>query len=145
MTKSKTYRVDVDEGSAHLLKECIQVNFESWANQLLKEGYGEDLQPVILSGFHVTNDDLNVMCTEKDDTIDNQGFWPGGQKTKLDPAKVPIETFPQAQETLPKENSPRQLMEVVGDVEIPKEFKRCIFIRYYTMRIRSEMANRTPV
>ena len=144
MTKYRTYREDALSESE--FEDYIKRHYDSWVSFARRKRYGDDVQPVLVSGFDMTKDFAMVAYSnesasgESDLTIavpmvasasaSIWGTWHsrcsphtnyGPQECSPPPPERAID--PPSEPTQPAEAS-----------RIPNEFNQCVFIRYYTIR-----------
>ena len=120
-------------------------HYESWAAFARQKEYGDDVQPVLVSGFDMTRDFAMVAYSngsaslESDLTIGvpmvgsaSAGLW-GTWRARHSPHTNygPQECIP-----FPPERAIEFSSQLTETSRIPNEFDQCIFIRYYTMRMR---------
>ena len=131
-----------------IFKKYTKRHYESWADFAYQKGYGDEVRPVLVSGFDMTKDFAmaaysNVSASlESDLTIGvpiaasaSAALW-GTWRTRHSP-----HTNYGPQECLPP--PPEQAIDVSSlqlteksRIRIPNEYNQCVFIRYYTMRMR---------
>ena len=144
VTKHKTYRMDALVESA--FERYTKRHYESWVAFARDKDYGDDVQPVLVSGFDMTKDfamvaysdghsssraNFTISVPSLSSTSDS--IW-GTWRTTCSPH---TNCGPHERNHLPHEravefSSPQS----VGARTIPNGFDQCVFIRYYTMRPR---------
>ena len=119
-TKSYTYEVNATNESD--LEAYIKRNYESW--EKVAEVYGEDAHPVFVSGFHMTDVDWKVTMDgqEHNPSLDGQQSWPQQEKSSLEPSPTPL----------------------AEPGNVPEGIDQCVFVRYYTMRLRPREPSPEP-
>ena len=140
VTKYPTYKEDFQLEIA--FEKYTKRHYESWVTFARDKLYGEDVRPVLVSGFNMTRDFAMVAYSYKDTSVESDltmtvpmfasastSIW-GTWRTRYSP-----HTNYGPQECIPPEQAidipPLQLAEVET---IPSTFNQCVFIRYYTMR-----------
>ncbi|KAF9789356.1 hypothetical protein BJ322DRAFT_530970 [Thelephora terrestris] len=148
VTKYRTYRVDALFESA--FKKYTKRHYKSWVAFARDRQYGEDVQPVLVSGFDMTKD--FAMVAYSDDrpssganftiTVSSLGsasnsIW-GTWRTACSPHTNcgPDENDPLLRERAIESPSPHS----VQAGTIPNGFDQCAFVRYFTMRLRKRFA-----
>ena len=147
VTKHPTYREDSLLESA--FEKYTKRHYESWVAFARKKQYGNDVQPVLVSGLDVTGDFAMVAYSQESTSIESDisvtvptlasasaSLW-GTWRTKCTPHTNcgPQQCRPpQDQQTI--EFSPPHLAEKRST---PSGFNQCVFVRYYTMRKRMAM------
>ena len=124
-------------------------HYESWVTFAREKGYGDDVQPVLVSGFDMTRDFAMVAyanegtALEADLTITvpmlasaSTSVW-GTWRTRCSPHT----NYGPQQCSLPSSNQAIGFpsTQPVDARSIPNEFDQCVFIRYYTARSRKWM------
>lgn len=144
-TQSYTYRVDAIDESA--FDEYIQHNYNIWTEFLTENGYGEDIQPVLVSGFDLVRDYDMVAYREDPSEIISTSAIPRNVPADRTPTWVAemdsehwvINTqlkLPERPDPLPLETVQEpSLLQLTSVENIPKGFNRYTFIRYSTMRL----------
>lgn len=142
MTRYPTYMEDALLES--MFAKYIKRHYESWVAFARSEGYGDDVQPVLVTGFDITRDFAMLAYSnqgvflEAGSDVDvpmlasahasiwvtrhtrcSPHFKSGPQSWELSPIGRTID-FPSSQ--------------LANSRTIPAEFNQCVFIRYYTMR-----------
>ncbi|KAF9780742.1 hypothetical protein BJ322DRAFT_279145 [Thelephora terrestris] len=144
VTKHRTHRMDALVESA--FKRYTKRHYDSWVTFACDKDYGDNVRPVLVSGFDMTKDFAMVAYSD-DSTSSGPHFtitvpnlasasasiW-GTWKTKCSPHTNcgPQEGDPPPCERATEVSSSRSV--AVGS--IPDGFNQCVFIRYYTMRPR---------
>ena len=144
VTKFPTYRED------HLAEATFERytkrHYDSWVKFASDKGYGDDVQPVLVSGVDMSKDFAMAAYSYEDTSFKSeaavaapmlisvsasiQGTWCTRYTPHINCG--PQECIPPLSEQAIGIPSP-QSVEVVT---IPSAFNQCIFIRYYTMRPR---------
>jgi len=121
-------------------------HYKSWVKFARCKGYGNDIHPVLVSGFDMTRDFSMVVYSNEDDALISNdtvaipmfastpppflGTWRSG---------CPVYTNEGPQQYNPPSHgrgthTPSSQLRGMGSV--PNESNQCVFIRYYTMRRR---------
>jgi hypothetical protein len=145
VTKHRTHRMDALVESA--FKRYTKRHYDSWVTFACDKDYGDNVRPVLVSGFDMTKDFAMVAYSD-DSTSSGAHFtitvpnlasasasiW-GTWRTKCSPHTNcgPQEGDPPPCERATEVPSSRSVVAVGG---IPDGFNQCVFIRYYTMRPR---------
>jgi len=118
-------------------------HYESWIAFARHKGYGDNVQPVLVSGFDMTRDFAMVAYSYEDTSIESDltidapmlvsasaSLW-GTWQTRHTPY-----TNYGPQECAPP--PPEQIMDTPPPEpeRVPSTFNQCVFIRYYTKRSR---------
>ena len=144
VTKYRTYRVDSSAESA--FERYTKRYYESWVTFARDKDYGDDVHPVLVSGFDVTRD--FAMVAYYDDRGSSganstiavptpastaASLW-GTWRTTCSPHTNcgPHKRDPRLQQRAIECLSPQSVEAGI----IPDGFDQCVFIRYYTMRPR---------
>ena len=147
MTKYPTYRGDSLRESA--FEKYTKRHYESWVAFARTKEYGNDVHPVLVSGFDMTRDFAMVAYSNESTSLESDltiavpmlasasaSVW-GTWRTRCSPhtnfgpqqCSLPLSDrvigFPSSQSLEPG--------------SIPNEFNQCVFVRYYTMRSRKWM------
>ena len=135
-TRGRTYKEDAQLDLR--FKKYTKRNYKSWVEFARDKEYGENLRPVLVSGFDMTKDfammaySNNSSCAQAGATISTPMFasapapaW-GEWRTECTPY---FKHGPQ--DPRPPDLPP--LLSRTGNP--PTEFNQCVFIRYYTMRL----------
>ena len=144
VTRYPTYKED------SLMESIFEIytksHYESWVTFARQKGYGDDVQPVLVSGFDMTRDFAMVAYSsgstslESDLTIGvpmvasaSAALW-GTWRARHSPHTNygPQECIPPPPERAIDLSS----LQLAETSRIPSEFNQCVFIRYYTMRMR---------
>ena len=146
VTKYPTYREDTLLESA--LARYTKRHYKSWVKFARDKQYGDDIQPVLVSGFDMTGDFAMVAYShggtslEADLTIAvpalgsaSASLW-GTWRTRCTPH---TNCGPQVCNPPPHVGAIEFPSAAATAGEIPGEFNQCVFIRYYTMRSRKRM------
>ena len=137
VTKYRTYRMDALVESA--FERYTKRHYESWVALARDKNYGDDVQPVLVSGFDMTKD--FAMIAYSDDRSSSRANFAHFVPT-------PASTSASLWGTWRTTGSPHTSCGPFrhgGSVEftspqsveagiIPDGFDQCVFIRYYTMR-----------
>jgi hypothetical protein len=148
VTKHSTYREDSLLDSA--FERYTKRNYASWVAFARHKQYGDDVQPVLVSGFDMTRDFAMVAYSNESASVESDltiavpmlasasaTVW-GTWRTRCSP-----HTNYGPQECSPPtpgraiDSSSSQFAEAS---RIPSEFNQCVFVRYYTMRMRGPLA-----
>ena len=139
VTKSPTYSEDTT--LANPFERYTKRHYESWVTFARSLGYGDDVRPVLVSGYDMTGDFAMVAYSYKDTSLESdlttavpmlipvspsiQGTW----RTRYTP-----HTNYGPQDCIPPEQTiftpPLQFAE---EESTPSAFIQCVFIRYYSM------------
>ena len=144
VTKHRTCRED------HLLESAFEDytknHYESWVAFARHKKYGDDVQPVLVSGFDMTRDFAMVAYLNEGTSVESgltfavpmfasasASLW-GTWRARRSPHTNcgPHQTCPPSRERaidLPSS-------QLAGAGNTLDEFDQCVFIRYYTMRLR---------
>ena len=147
MTKYQTFREDSLKESA--FERYAKRHYESWVAFARDKEYGDDVQPVLVSGFDMTRDFAMVAYSNEDTSLESDltiavpmlastsaSLW-GTWRTRCSPH---TNYGPQQPSHSPRERIVDSPSSRPPDVRsIPEEFDQCVFIRYYTMRLRKWM------
>ena len=146
-TRYPTYMEDARSESA--FEKYVKRHYESWVAFARDKEYGDDVRPILISGFDMTKDFAMLAYSNKGISLEfgseidvamfasasasitvtrhtecSPHFKCGPQPWGLPPTQRAIE-FPSSQCADPR--------------AIPSEFDQCVFIRYYTARLRKWM------
>ena len=139
-TRHPTYNEDSQLDSA--FREYTKRHYKSWVKFASDKKYGENLRPVLVSGFDMTKDFAimaysdNRTSVQSGTTVSTPMFGPapasawGMWHTACSPhvKHGPQQRRPPSPTVLPSLQS--------GSTESPTaEFNQCVFIRYYSMRL----------
>ena len=123
-------------------------HYESWVAFARDKQYGNDIQPILVSGFDMTRDFAMVAYSNEGSplrsnsniavpmfaTTSFRGTW----RTKHSPH---TNHGPQQHGPPPHERTVYFPLSQLGDTgSITNNFNQCVFIRYYTMRTRKRMS-----
>jgi len=147
VTRHRTYSKDTPLEST--FEQYTQSHYKSWAEFARDKGYGNDIQPVLVSGFDVTRDFAMVAYSNEgaflksNSTIAVPMFastpppFRGTWRTRLPPYTNdgPQQYIPTSRERAIDFPS----SQLAGAGGIPDGFNHCVFVRYYTMRSRKWM------
>ena len=147
VTKYQTYREDSLLESA--FERYTKRHYESWVAFARHKQYGDDVRPVLVSGFDMTGDFAMVAYSNESASLESDftigvpmlasasaslwGTWRtrcsahtnyGPQQCSPPPRGRPIDSLS---------------LQQADTGSIPDEFNQCVFIRYYTMRSRKWM------
>ena len=146
VTRYPTYREDSIKESAFV--KYTKRHYESWVTFARQKEYGDDVRPVLVSGFDMTMDFAmaaysNVSASLESELITgvpmfasaSAALW-GTWCTRHSPHTNygPQDCMPPSSERAIGFSS-SQLAER-SRIQIPSEYNQCVFIRYYTMRMR---------
>ena len=124
-------------------------HYESWVAFARQKDYGNDVQPVLVSGIDMTRDFAMAAYSYEDTSFESDltinvptlasasaSLW-GTWRTRCSPHTNhgPQECNPPSPERAIELSSLR--LAEVGP--IPSEFNQCVFVRYYTMRARGPL------
>ena len=145
VTKYPTYRGDALRESA--FEKYTKRHYESWVAFARHKEYGNDVHPVLVSGFDMTRDFAMVAYSNESTSLESDltiavpmlasasaSVW-GTWRTKCTPH---INYGPQ-QCILPPSDRAIDFPSQSDTRSIPNEFDQCVFVRYYTMRSRKWM------
>ena len=147
MTRYQTYRGDSPLEA--VFERYTKRHYESWVAFARHKGYGDHVQPVLVSGFDMTRDFAMVVYSnegaslEADLTITvpmlastSTSVW-GTWRTRCSPHT----NYGPQQCNLPSNDRTIDLpsSQSVDPGSIPNEFDQCVFVRYYTARLRKWM------
>ena len=142
VTKYSTYREDSVLESA--FERYTKRHYKSWVAFARQKDYGNDVQPVLVSGFDMTRDFAMVSYSYEDTYIESDltvaapmlvsasaSLW-GTWRTRYTPHTNygPQDCAP------PLEQAVDISSQLTEPGIIPNAFNQCVFIRYYTMRSR---------
>ena len=140
VTRYPTYREDHQRRDR--FKKYVKQHYGSWLAFARQKEYG-DVRPVLVSGFDMTKDFAmaaysNVGTSLKSDlkigvpmvASGSAAFW-GKWYTRHSP-----HTNYGPQECIPPERVIAPSLRLEGTPECLNEYNQCVFIRYYTMRMR---------
>ena len=147
MTRHPTYIEDALLES--VFEKYIKRHYESWVAFARSEGYGDDVQPVLISGFDMTRD-FAMLAYSNEGTFLEAGsdvavpmlasahasIWVT-RHTRCSPH---FKSGPQSWDLPPIaqiEDPPTSRL--ANATTIPDDFNQCVFIRYYTARLRKWM------
>jgi hypothetical protein len=148
VTKYSTYREDslLESGFERYTKR----HYTSWVAFARHKDYGNDVQPVLVSGFDTTRDFAMVAYSNESASVESDitiaipmlastsaAVW-GTWRTRCSPHT----------NYGPQERSPPPLdravdfssLQLTEASRISSEFNQCVFVRYYTMRMRGPLA-----
>ena len=148
ITNHPTYREDIE--SEATFEEYTKRHYNSWVSFVRNKEYGDDVNPVLVSGVDTTEDFAMIAISDwhnappsfKLIALDPQisfgyyyGVWGAWDTNFIDSFKCgPFHTRPPPPEAL----EPHPSAEIQADATLPDSFNQCVFIRYYTMRSRPE-------
>ena len=120
--------------------------YESWVIFARDKDYGEDVHPVLVSGFDMTKDFEMVAYSEdgtslKADLTLDASVVASASASLWDTRRIRCSPHTNQGPRLRIPLSDEQTIELsssqsVGERNIPSDFNQCVFIRYYTMRSR---------
>lgn len=146
VTRYPTYKEDALLEST--FEKYTKRHYESWVAFARHKQYGNDVRPVLVSGFDMTRDFAMVAYSHQDSSLESDftiavpilasapaSLW-GTWRTRCSPHTNfgPQQWGPRLQE-LAIDSPPQS----VDGERIPNGFNQCIFIRYYTMRLRKRL------
>ena len=121
-------------------------HYKSWVEFARRKGHGNDIHPVLVSGFDMTRDFSTVVYSNKDDTLASNDTKATPMFACISPpflgtwrSRFPVHTNAGPQQRSPHPRGrdvctpPSQLG---GAGSATNESDQCVFIRYYTMRWR---------
>ena len=144
MTRYPTYREDSLLVSK--FEKYTKRHYESWVAFARQKEYGDDVRPVLVSGFDMTMDFAmaaysNVSASLESDLTTgvpmfasaSAALW-GTWRTRHSPHTNygPQDCMPPSPERAIDFSSLR----LTETPDLPSEYNQCVFIRYYTMRMR---------
>jgi hypothetical protein len=148
VTKYPTYREDSLLESA--FEAYTKRHYESWVKFARDKQYGNDIHPVLVTGFDMTRDfamaaysnegvSLESGCTINVPMVASAsasiwGTWHTRCSTHTNHGPQQCRPPPRGQAV--HDSLPSQSVETGS---VPSEFNQCVFIRYYTMRSRKGM------
>ena len=143
VTSHQSYREDALMESK--LEKYTKRHYESWVTFARQKEYGDDVQPVLVSGFDMTKDFAmaaysNVGTSLKSDlnvgvpmvASGSAAFW-GKWYTRHSPH---TNYGPQKSTPIPPERAITFSSQLEETPVIPSDHNQCVFVRYYTMRMR---------
>jgi len=146
VTKHSTYKEDTLLESA--FERYTRRHYESWTAFARHKDYGNDIQPVLVSGFDMTGDFAMVAYSHEGASLESDltiaipmlasasaSLW-GTWRTRCSPH---TNYGPQRCSPPPREQAIDFPSQSVDSGRIPNEFNQCVFVRYYTMRSRKRM------
>ena len=117
-------------------------HYKSWVAFARQKDYGDDVQPVLVSGFDMTRDFAMVAYSYEDTPIKPGMTIPAPTRFVSSPsfgvtwlARYTPYTNYGPQESilpLPGKGMDTSSLQSAQSGEIPSEFNQCVFIRYYT-------------
>ena len=146
VTKYPTYRGDALRESA--FEKYTKRHYESWVTFARHKEYGNDVHPVLVSGFDMSRDFAMVAYSNESTSLESDltiavpmlasasaSVW-GTWRTKCSPHT----NYGPQQCLLPLSDRAIDFPSSQSDSRsIPNEFNQCLFVRYYTMRSRRWM------
>ena len=127
-------------------EEHTKRHYESWVKFARHKKYGDDVQPVLVSGFDMTRDFEMVAYSNEETSLESNLAATAPMLVsisasfcvKRDTIRSPHTNYgPQQCSPPPRERAINSPSEQPADARsIPDEFNQCVFIRYYTMRWR---------
>ena len=124
-------------------------HYASWVALARHKEYGEDVQPVLISGFDITRDFAMVAYSNESTSVEcdltitvpmlasaSASVW-GTWRTRCSPHTNygPQECSPPP----PDRAIDLSSLQLTETSRIPSEFNQCVFVRYYTMRMRGPL------
>jgi hypothetical protein len=147
VTKYKTYKEDTLLESA--FEAYTKRHYETWVKFARDKQYGNDIQPVLVSGFDMTRDFAMAAYSNEDTSLEadltitvptlasaSASIWVAW-RTRCSPHTNygPQHCIPPLREQAADPSSSR----LAEAGSIPNGFNQSVFIRYYTMRPRKLM------
>lgn len=117
-------------------EEYTKRHYQSWVRFARDKGIGDDIRPVLVSGFDLTKGDTSfgadltiAVPALPSDSTSPWGTWR---------AKRPPHTNqgPSRHNPLPPERAVEFPQQSAEAGNVPREFNQCVFLRYYAMRPR---------
>lgn len=146
-TKYQTHRMDALVDCA--FEKYTKRHYQSWVRFACDKGIGNDVHPVLVSGFDLTRDFAMVAYSDDNSSL-------GADLTIAVPTPASASTPPWGtwhtrcsphtnegpleHNLLPPERAAEPPPQSVEAGNIPREFNQCVFLRYYTMRPRGSFA-----
>ena len=148
VTRHETYRLDAEVQLA--FERYTKRHYESWVKFARDKEYGEDVHPILVSGFDMTKDFQMVAYSEDgsslraDFSVDvpavasaSASIW----DTRRIRCSPHTNQGPWRYTPLPDEQAIElPSSQPAGARNIPNDFNQCVFIRYYTMRWRGPLS-----
>jgi len=140
ITKYPTYREDIERERTFI--NYIKQHYDSWVGFARKQGHGENIRPVLVTGVDLTREFATVAYSDNHTRTECEfsagvpavasasvsvwGSWrtQGLVHTNCGPHPIPTRRNHSSSES----SNPESV--------IPEEYDQCIFIRYYTIRRR---------
>ena len=137
VTRHRTSPEDIHTKSETAFETYIKDNYESWIDFARHKGFGNDVNPVLVSGFDMTRDFSTVAYSREEDAL----VSPSDTPTRMFPSTPPNfqgewrASFPPNANNGPKQPSPSS-SGTDGAGRYSYRSSQCVFLRYYTMRLR---------
>ena len=144
VTRHPTRPEDIDTKSERAFETYIKDHYESWIDFARHKRYGNDIHPVLVSGFDMTRDFSTVAYSREEDAL----VSPSDTPTRMFPSTPPKfrgewrASFPPDTNDGPKHPSPPS-HGTGGAGRYSHRLSQCVFIRYYTMRSRAWFLRRS--
>jgi len=142
MTRYPTYMEDALLES--VFEKYIKRHYESWVKFARSEGYGDDIQPVLVSGFDATKDFAMLAYTNEGTFLEAgsdvavpmlASAYASVWVTRHTRCSPHFKSGPQSWDLLPMVQAiDFPSSQLANARTIPTGFDQCVFIRYYTMR-----------
>ena len=137
MTKYPTYQEDIQLFGT--FEKYTKVHYDSWVAFARKNGHGDDVKPILVTGVDMTRDFAMMTCPNNSEqkTVRFTTSAPGvGAVWGTWHSKVPIytNTGPHPSRT---PFSTQTMDPIIRHTDTaPDEYDQCVFVRYYTVRKR---------
>jgi len=147
VTKYRTYREDVELES--VFKAYVKRHYDSWVTFAREAGHGDDIKPVLVTGFDITRDFAMMaysnngvsLASEFTTSVPMAGSisasaWGTWRTEGL------IHTNCGPQLCCPPSSTQTTDLTLTGNSDtetVLDEYNQCVFVRYYTMRKRALM------
>ena len=138
VTNYETYSANAQDTSP--FEEYTKIHYNSWVKFGHDKGYAEDVRPILVTGFDVTRDFEMIAYSDEDTALRSGVVAPDStvavshwvtQQTRSSPH---TQRGPWGLGPLPRDRVVEFPPKSTDEGDIPDEFNRCIFVRYYTMR-----------
>ena len=141
VTKHQTYREDVELESA--FKVYMKRHYDSWITFARDIGHGDDIKPVLVTGFDMTRDFATMTYSNDGASLRSEfttfgpmvasvwGAWrtEGSVHTNCGPQQCRPPSSAQTTDPTPSGDDDTET--------VPDGYNQCVFVRYYTMRRRA--------
>lgn len=143
ITNYETYRVDAQVESP--FEEYTKRHYKSWVAFGRDKGYANDVRPILITGFDVTRDFEMVAYSDEDTSVKYDVVT---QDPTLGPVTTSFRSVERIRCSPHTQKGPWELgplppdrviefpSENAKEGDIPDDFNQCIFVRYYTMRLK---------